>query len=240
MWRLQGVGTLIIILTLVFGVEVLLAAFFGFPNVRAMLDSLALQEKRVLVALMGPLVHQGWGHLVENLVFLIVFGSYVEWQLGSWDFYVSAAGTGYLASWLLLSLGGAGAVGASSVTHGLEALAGFLGLIRLGENLPGVESIPEFLGATLHILPFVFGFGFIYREIEVWLISPNDPTLWIHVLGAFVGTLIGIASFSEGRGNGGKPGEAYRMCCIQQPSKINHFDPVRRLQSVGSCYWCVY
>ena len=192
MWRLRGVISLSFTLTLIYGIDLLVANLLGFSSVAAMQASLSLVEKRAVVAIAGPLLHQGVGHLLNNLVFLLLFGGYVEWQLGLREFYGVAGTIGYLASWLLLSLGGAGAVGASSVTHGLETLTGLLGMVRLGEELPGVETTPGLLRATVHVPAFLFGLGFTYFEIREWLASPEDGTLVIHVLGSIVGGVIGV------------------------------------------------
>lgn len=187
--QLRGVLGFAAFLILIYAVERLVATLLGFPNERLMLEMLSVEQKRLLLLTIGPLVHRGVSHIAENLVFLLIFGGYIEWQLGWKKLYLYCAATGYGASWiLLLIIGGAGAVGASSITNGLEAVAGIVGFVRVVEELLNVNSGMDILRGVAHVLPFVIGLGFAASTINAATTPPTDATQAIHG----IGTLLGI------------------------------------------------
>lgn len=146
-----------------------------------MLEMLSVEQKRLLVLTIGPFVHRGVSHIAENLVFLLIFGGYIEWQVGWRKLYLYCAATGYGASWILLVIiGGAGAVGASSITNGLEAVAGIVGFVRVVEELRNVNSGADILRGVSHVIPFVIGLGFAASTIQAATMSPTDATQAIH------------------------------------------------------------
>lgn len=188
--QLRGVLGFAGFLILIYAVERLTATLLGFPNERLMLEMLNLEQKRLLVLTIGPFVHRGVSHMAENLVFLLIFGGYIEWQVGWRKLYLYCAATGYGASWiLLLIIGGAGAVGASSITNGLEAVAGIVGFVRVVEELLNVTSGADILRGVSHVFPFVIGLGFAASTIQAATISPTDATQAIHAIGALLGII---------------------------------------------------
>ncbi len=153
-----------------------------------MLEMLNVEQKRLLVLTIGPFVHRGVSHIAENLVFLLIFGGYIEWQVGWRKLYLYCVVTGYGASWiLLLTIGGVGAVGASSITSGLEAVAGIVGFVRVVEELLSVNSGVKILRGVAHVFPFVIGLGFAASTIQATTVSPTGPTQAIHAIGALLG-----------------------------------------------------
>lgn len=193
--QLRGVLGFTGFLILIYAVERLAATLLGFPNERLMLEMLSVEQKRLLVFTIGPFVHRGISHIAENLVFLLIFGGYIEWQVGWKKLYLYCAATGYGASWILLLItGGAGAVGASSITNGLEAVAGIVGFVRVVEELLSVNSGVEILRGVAHVFPFVIGLGFAALTIQAATTSPTDGTQAIHAIGALLG-IIAAASY---------------------------------------------
>lgn len=185
-------GTLVFagFLILIYAVERLTATLLGFPNERLMLETLNMEQKRLLVLTIGPFVHRGVSHITENLVFLLIFGGYIEWQLGWRKLYVYCAATGYGASWILLLItGGAGAVGASSITNGLIAVAGIVGFVRVVEELLNVNSGVDILQGVSHVFPFVIGLGFAVSTIQAATMAPTNATEAIHAIGALLGII---------------------------------------------------
>lgn len=160
-----------------------------------MLEMLNVEQKRLLVLTIGPFVHRGVSHIGENLVFLLIFGGYIEWQVGWRKLYFYCAATGYGASWILLLItGGAGAVGASSITSGLEAVAGIVGFVRVVEELLSVNSGVEILRGVAHVFPFVIGLGLAASTIQAATTPPTDATQAIHAIGALLG-IIAVAYY---------------------------------------------
>ena len=177
-------------LILMYAVERLAATLLGFPNERMMLEMLNVEQKRLLVLTIGPFVHRGVSHIAENLIFLLIFGGYIEWQVGWRKLYLYCAVTGYGASWiLLLIIGGAGSVGASSITNGLEAVAGIVGFVRVIEELLCVNSGVDILRGVAHVFPFVIGLGFAASTIQAATTPPTDATQAIHGIGALLGII---------------------------------------------------
>lgn len=188
--QLRGVLGFAGFLIVIYAVERLAATLLGFPNERLMLEMLSVEQKRLLVFTIGPFVHRGVSHIAENLVFLLIFGGYIEWQVGWRKLYLYCAATGYGASWiLLLIIGGAGAVGASSITNGLEAVAGIVGFVRVVEELLSVDSGADILRCVSHVFPFVIGLGFAASAIQAATMSPTDATQAIHAIGALLGII---------------------------------------------------
>lgn len=188
--QLKGVLVFAGLLILIYAIERLTATLLGFPNERLMLEMLNKEQKRLLVFTIGPFVHRGVSHIAENLVFLLIFGGYIEWQLGWRKLYLYCAATGYGASWiLLLIIGGAGAVGASSITNGLVAVAGIVGFVRIVEELLNVNSGVEILQSVSHVLPLVVGLGFTVSTIQAATMLPTDATEAIHAIGALLGII---------------------------------------------------
>lgn len=181
-----------LIFSSVFTVELTLAILLGFPDARTMLSALSRSEKRVLVLAAGPMLHQGVSHLVENLVFLVLFGGFVEWHLGWRRLVGYSAAIGYIATWVILVTGSVGAVGASSITNGLEAITGFVAVIGLINGLLRDQGLSSVLKTSTFSIPLVIGFGFAAKAIRAGLSSSIGATEAIHALGALVGTLIGV------------------------------------------------
>ncbi|MDW7539485.1 rhomboid family intramembrane serine protease [Haloferax volcanii] len=188
--QIRGVLGFAGFLILIYAIERLTATLLGFPNERLMLEMLSVEQKRLLVLTIGPFVHRGVSHIAENLVFLLIFGGYIEWQVGWRKLYLYCAATGYGASWILLVIiGGAGAVGASSITNGLEAVAGIVGFVRVVEELRNVNSGADILRGVSHVIPFVIGLGFAASTIQAATMSPTDATQAIHAIGALIGVI---------------------------------------------------
>jgi membrane associated rhomboid family serine protease len=189
--KLRGVATLSVCLTFIYVLERALAAVLGFPDAEAMLSILTVEQKQLLAATVGPFLHQGISHISENLVFLLLFGGYVEWEVGRRRLYTYSVVIGYLSTWLLLFAGGA-AVGASSITNGLQAITGFIGLVRLVEGLRPTETFRDLLHTALYVIPFVFGLGFAYNSIMSGVSNSTGGTQAIHALAAVVGGFLGV------------------------------------------------
>lgn len=190
--RIRGVLLLTVFLSAVFTVEFLLATMLGFPDTRTMLSVLSKSEKLVLVSVAGPLLHQDTSHLVQNLVFLVVFGGFVEWHLGWRRLIGYSAAIGYVATWAILMTGSVGAVGASSVTNGLEAVTGFVAFVGMKNGLLRDQDLSGVLKTSSFSIPLVIGFGFATEAVWNALESSIDATEAIHALGALVGVLIGV------------------------------------------------
>lgn len=190
--RFRGVICLTLMFSAVFALERVLAIALGFSDTRMMLSALTVTEKRVVAFIAGPTLHQGNSHLFENLVYLIVFGGYVEWHLGWRRLVGYSAVIGYSATWLVLATGSVGAVGASSVTHGLESITGFVGVVGLRNGLLRSQDISDVLKTAAFSIPVVMGFGFAGIAIQTGLASSIDATDAIHAFGALVGLPIGL------------------------------------------------
>lgn len=188
--QLRGTFGITAFLILIYVVERLAATLLGFPNERLMLETLNVEQKRLLVVTISPFVHRGVSHIAENLVFLLIFGGYIEWQVGWRKLYLYCATTGYGASWILLLItGGAGAVGASSITNGLEAVAGIVGFVRIVEQLVSVNSGVDILRGVAHVFPFVIGLGFAVSTIQAATTPPTNATQAIHGIDALLGII---------------------------------------------------
>ena len=182
---------LVTILTGIYGLEVIIAAVLGFPNVRTMLTMLSFNEKRLVAFTIGPLIHQGNMHLLGNVVSLMVFGSYVEWHIGWRRFLIISAIVGYGATWLLLMTEIVGAVGASSITHGLESITVFVGVVRFSEEFLSIQDMTDIFRPIAHTIPVIIGFHFAVEALRAGMNVSINATVAIHALGALVGLVIG-------------------------------------------------
>lgn len=156
-----------------------------------MFSALSLSEKWILVAVAGPFVHRGIEHLLENLVFLLLFGRYIELNTGKNRVYKLVFLIGYPSSWTsLILIDGAGAVGASSVIEGMKMVTGAIALVALGSELHLFEKVVELPRTLIHVFPLVFGIGLGWKTIAT-LTPSSGVTEIIHAIGAFYGIVIG-------------------------------------------------
>jgi membrane associated rhomboid family serine protease len=188
----RGAITLSVVLILIYLLERGVAALLGFPDEIVMLSTLVVEQKRLLAAIVGPLLHRGVPHISQNLLFLLLFGGYVEWVVGWRRLYAYSAVTGYVSTWLLLFAGNAGAVGASSITNGLQAIAGFVGLVRFIKGMSTTEDFTDLLITVLNVIPLFFGLLFAYDSIRIGMMSSTGGTQAIHALAAVVGGFLGV------------------------------------------------
>lgn len=189
--QLRGTIRFAVILILLYSIEQIFATLLGFSNGRLMLETLGFSQKRVIVLTVGPFIHRGISHIAENLVYLLIFGGYVEWQVGRRKLYIYCATTGYVASWLLVFItGGVGAVGASSITYGLMSVSGVLGFLRLVDGISNLTSGANNIRFIGHTAPFVMGFGFTIQAILASITAPTGGTEAIHSIGAIIGIFI--------------------------------------------------
>ena len=155
-------------------------------------------EWNPLAWLSSAVVHEGWLHLIGNLVFFWVFGLIVEGKIGWWRFLALLAGiamlSGAVEQTVMLGSEG-GSLGLSGVIFGLIAIA----WIWAPENEVDV---------LLLLFPFIRHFdlqvktlGTIYIALEVLgaaLDGFDMGTPMLHLLGAAVGLPIGIIMLRKG------------------------------------------
>lgn len=179
--------TLTALLVAIFQAEVLTANLLGYSSSQTLLDSLSRETKIFLTATVGPFIHQGPGHLTNNLGILLVAGTYLEYEYNRYTLYTFYLGVGYLAAWAPLTLGFTGAVGASGVTYGLTIWLLVHSISRPLEM--GYDGVID--RRVLHLAPLLFGLIKTREAIAThgMMDGADDVT---HFFGAFVGLLLGI------------------------------------------------
>ncbi len=148
--------------------------------------------------LSSAVVHEGWIHLIGNMVFFWVFGLIVEGKIG-WLRFVGllasiAALSGCVEQTVMLGSDGA-SLGLSGVIYGLIAIA----WIWAPDN--EVDVLLLFLPFIRHFDVRVRTLGLIYIALEVLGAAVNSfamSTPVLHLLGAAAGLPIGIVMLKKG------------------------------------------
>ncbi len=115
--------------------------------------------------------HSGFLHLFWNMVFLLIFGMFIETKLGGSFVVVTYFGGGLLGAWIFSQLSGissAPLVGASAAVSALIALVGFGWLSREkirfffwllpAEGYFGFVALPSWLVLIVSLIPDVSGY----------------------------------------------------------------------------------
>jgi membrane associated rhomboid family serine protease len=185
--RVIGTFSLTLLLVTVFQVEVLGAHFFGYSSAQALLGSFSRQVKIVIVATIGPFIHQGPQHLTDNLGVLIVAGFYLEYQYNRRYLYLFYIATGYTAAWIPIALGSVGSVGASGVTFGLTTWLLIHSISRIFE-MAYKESLDL---RALHFGAVIFGLVKFQQAVSI-IGSMDGADDITHFFGALIGLIIGL------------------------------------------------
>jgi len=179
--------TLTGLLVAAFQIEVILAGLLGYSSSMAMLNAPSWEYRRVLGALLGPFLHQGPEHLVDNLGVLLLTAGYLEYEYNRSHIYLFYLIAGYFALLppLILNLGGA--VGASGATFGLSSWILVHSIGRILEM--AWES--ELDLRILHSLPVLFALAKAQVAMQIMnqITGTDDLT---HLLGAMIGLFLGI------------------------------------------------
>lgn len=186
-WRAArpATTTLVAVLVAAFVVESLVWWLFGFPTMAFWFAASADPSPGWLLA---PLAHQSVGHLLGNLLFLLVFGSLAEADLSAptwyWLFGVSAlAGTAaQVWSYLLTGVDG-GAVGASA---GIVALVAFVAVRTVREG-PAVRP------RAAYTVGIAGGIGMVALLLSDFVLTAGTGSAeYAHLLGVAVGAFAGV------------------------------------------------
>jgi membrane associated rhomboid family serine protease len=175
--------TLVAVLAATFAVESLVWWLFGFPTMAFWFAASATPSPGWLLA---PLAHQSLGHLLGNLLFLVVFGSLAEADLSAptwyWLFGTSAvAGTAaQVWSYLLAGVEG-GAVGASA---GVVALVSYVA-VRTVRDGPAARS------RVAYALGVAGGIGMVSLLLSDFVLTTGSAE-YAHLLGVTVGAFAGV------------------------------------------------
>lgn len=199
-----GTLTLVAVLLLVFLVELLLAAGLGFDSPEAMFETLSRTSKRALAVSLGPFLHQGYRHIVDNILILLLVGAYVEHGYDRPTFYRFVLVAGYLAAWFPLVLGFTGAVGASGITFGLMGWAISHALFQVFRGVSEVVAEGNLWGMFrfLHLLPLVLCFAKVRAAIVATLsFATGGAGELTHLAGAILGTGWGIRRIATSLSN---------------------------------------
>ncbi|WP_372909513.1 rhomboid family intramembrane serine protease [Salinigranum sp.] len=184
-WRATrpATTTLVAVLAAAFAVESLVWWLFGFPTMAFWFAASATPSPGWLLA---PLAHQSLGHLLGNLLFLVVFGSLAEADLSAptwyWLFGTSAvAGTAaQVWSYLLAGVEG-GAVGASA---GVVALVSYVA-VRTVRDGPAARS------RVAYALGVAGGIGMVSLLLSDFVLTTGSAE-YAHLLGVTVGAFAGV------------------------------------------------
>jgi membrane associated rhomboid family serine protease len=184
-WRATrpATTTLVAVLAAAFAVESLVWWLFGFPTMAFWFAASATPSPGWLLA---PLAHQSLGHLLGNLLFLVVFGSLAEADLSAptwyWLFGTSAvAGTAaQVWSYLLAGVEG-GAVGASA---GVVALVSYVA-VRTVRDGPTARS------RVAYALGVAGGIGMVSLLLSDFVLTTGSAE-YAHLLGVTVGAFAGV------------------------------------------------
>lgn len=143
------------------------------------------------------LVHDGWLHLLGNMVFFWVFGLIVEGKVGWWRFllilFSIAVVAGAIEQTIMLGAEG-GSLGLSGVIFGLIAIA----WLWAPEN--EVDVLVLMLPIIRHFDVKVRNLGLIYIGLEVLSAALDGfrmSTPMLHLLGALAGVPIGIVMLRQ-------------------------------------------
>jgi membrane associated rhomboid family serine protease len=186
-WRATrpATTTLAVVLVTAFVVQSLVWWLFGFPTMVFWFAAASTPSPGWLLA---PLAHQSVGHLLGNLLFLVVFGSLAEADLSAptwyWLFAVSAlAGTAaQVWSYLLTGVEG-GAVGASA---GIVALVAFVA-VRTVRDGPTARS------RTTYTVGIAGGIGMLSLLLSDFVLTGGAGSAeYAHLLGVAVGSFAGV------------------------------------------------
>jgi membrane associated rhomboid family serine protease len=184
-WRATrpATTTLVAVLAAAFAVESLVWWLFGFPTMAFWFAASATPSPGWLLA---PLAHQSLGHLLGNLLFLVVFGSLAEADLSAptwyWLFGTSAvAGTAaQVWSYLLAGVEG-GAVGASA---GVVALVSYVA-VRTVRDGPAARS------RVAYALGVAGGIGMVSLLLSDFVLTTGSAE-YAHLIGVTVGGFAGV------------------------------------------------
>lgn len=130
------------------------AIFDALAVVPARLLALPWDPMQALTLVTSAFLHAGWVHLIGNMLYLLVFGPLVEWQLGRLRFlalYLAAGVAGALLHAVVFATSGVPLVGASA------AIAGVLGAHLVLEPRARITTaIPVVIFFELASLPAWF------------------------------------------------------------------------------------
>jgi len=188
-FRNQVIGTITLtaLLVAIFQAEVLVATVLDYSSSQSLLASFPREVKMLIAATIGPFIHQGPRHLIDNLGVLIVAGAYLEYQYDHSFLYVFYFAVGYLAAWAPLAMGSVGSVGASGVTFGLATWLLVHSISRVLEI--GYDGALDL--RILHFIAVIFGLVKAQEAVAIlgMMDGADDVT---HFFGAFLGLVLGI------------------------------------------------
>lgn len=142
---------------------------------------------------LAPWAHDGWSHIDQNLVMLVIFGGLVEWWVERWEFRVVSIGTAYFTLFGAVTLGLSGwSQGASGMTNVYVA---FVGMVIASEFLHRFSDAVS-LRDWVVVLGYFFGMMLFAGKAVVTgarlvgaVAPPENTTVGAHALGLVFGVL---------------------------------------------------
>jgi membrane associated rhomboid family serine protease len=144
-------------------------------------------------------VHGGLLHLVGNMVALWAFGLLVEGKVGPFVFLPMYLGIGFVQCGveqaIMHNSGGSGSFGASAIIFGLMAIS----LVWSPKNEVSVGGL--IIIRPIHFDAPIIAFAgcmFLWEIVMIWLVGFTVSTAMLHMSGAIIGLVVGIAFFKLG------------------------------------------
>ena len=146
-------------------------------------------------------VHGGFMHLLGNMIVLWTFGLLVEGKVGPVVFLPLYLGMGFVQCGVEQAImsgssgGPIGSYGASGIIFGLMAIA----MVWSPKNDVSVGGILIFRPVNFDAPILVFAlFLFVWEIVMIWLVGFTVSTAMLHMAGALLGLVVGIAFLKFG------------------------------------------
>jgi membrane associated rhomboid family serine protease len=142
---------------------------------------------------LAPWAHDGWSHLDQNLVILVIFGGLVERWVEWWEFSAVSIGTAYLSLFGPVTLGfGGWSQGASGTTN---VYIGFVGIVvasRFLRRFADAVSLRDWAVVMIYFLGVVIFIGKLMVTGARFIgaaAPPEGTAVGAHALGLVFGML---------------------------------------------------
>ncbi len=154
-------------------------------------DALGIRSRSLdgLVGIpLAPFLHAGFGHLLSNIIPLLILGLLVSWRAGSrfWPVVLTIVLVGGFGVWLF-GPAGTVTVGASGLVFGLLAY-----LLAAG-------VLTRHWGDVLLAIVVLLAYGSLLVGV-LWFAVPNGVSWLGHLTGAAAGVLAAVLYAREARG----------------------------------------
>ena len=170
----------------VIALNVLVAFAAGLPGEASLTYALVPGDFRVHQLVTHAFLHAGVIHLLGNMLFVWVFGRYVEDRLGPWRFALLYLAAAIVGGAIQLALGGdrptVGASGAVSGLMGYVLVAAPWLEVRCAIVFGSFVSRGYELAAGWLLIPWV-----LFQFVEASLGSFSDIAAWAHIGGFLLG-----------------------------------------------------